>query len=636
MPLKLENVAAFDVETRGVDDYRHALQPYRLRSEKAELTSSALAWVQDGKLKTTATRDPDAQHHRKMLEWAIENNITLVGWNMAFDAAWLCAQGLSDLVMQAKWLDAMLLWQHLEREPEYEMGAAKRRKWSLKAAVARYFPEYANYEEGIDFDDMSEEMVRKRLRYNRMDVAFTLKLSKIFYDQLEEQNPQQLRNALIEAAAIAPVAERTCNGLVVDVNAAHDLAHELEVSRVETLEKLIEMHAEGGFEGAVTPKVLASPKQLAELVFTEWGLPVLKRTDKGAPSTDKESLYMLGALDEKAPLIQQYREAQGNKKKFVDNVLESVRYNGDGRTRPNMRIYGTYTGRATFSSSQDKNKNKVQTGFAIHQMKNAPEFRRLITAPPGFVVVEWDAASQEYRWMAIESGDETMLSLCLPGEDPHSFMGARIGHEDYHWLIEHKDSDKNAKKMRKAGKVGNLSCQYRIGYKTLRVRANVNHGMPIDDKESKVIHTTYHSTYTGVKKYWNRQIRKCKERGYAETLAGRRVQLKGQWTHSQMGWKLESTAVNFPIQGIGADQKYLAIKLLKNVLPQVGGHFYFELHDGLYAILPEKTAMRDGLKIRNMLSNMPYQKAWGFTPPVPLPWDMKIGPNWGDMKEVSD
>lgn len=955
MPFQSEKYAAFDVETRGIHDTRHALQPYRLRRREAEITSSALAWVQDGALKTSAIRYPAACHHRDMLEWAIREDITLVGWNMSFDAAWLCAQGLSDLVMQAKWLDGMLLWQHLEREPEYEMAATKRRSWSLKAAVAEYFPEHASYEEGIDFDDMSEEMVRKRLRYNRMDVAFTLKLAQIFYNKLEAQSRQQLRNALIEADAIAPVAVRTCEGLLVDTTAASDLAETLEETRLEALAKLNDLHRADGREDYITPAVLASPKQLSELVFDTWGLPVMKRTDKGAPSTDKESLYMLGALDERAPLIQEHREAQGNRKKFVTNILNSVEYNGDGRTRPNMRIYGTYTGRATFTSSQDKNKAKVQTGFAIHQMKNAPEFRRLITAPPGYVVVEWDAASQEYRWMAIESGDEVMLSLCMPGEDPHSFMGARIGHEDYHWLMEHKDSDSDAKKMRKAGKVGNLSClagdteiltaegvkpillvrpddrvwdghdfvshggvvfngyrevitysgltatpdhkvlcrgewvsfgfaaargwaidsagwevgnsrrgdsqarqpskdslplrvrngkvrdtamagkrskhtmqgvceqsdsrktrasgcvlegnlaatetskqhdvslrqprgrvvqelrstrsgvpvrvregsgglhtnhnaerqlcwaghrsegqqralrawesttgyserqsaehatnehgaverslntcsrvageavcthhhnavrstrsdrrrdtgagvegsgreakgveatkrkvavydilncgprnqfganglivhncQYRIGYKTLRIRANVNHGMPIDDKEAKVIHRTYHSTYTGVQRYWNRQIRKCKERGYAETLAGRRVQLKGQWTHRQMGWKLESTAVNFPIQGIGADQKYLAIKLLKNVLPQVGGHFYFELHDGLYAILPEKTAMRDGLKIRHMLSNMPYQKAWGFTPPIPLPWDMKIGTNWGDMKEVSE
>lgn len=626
MTFPIHSMMAFDVETKGVFDSRHALQPFRLRTGEAKLTSSAVAWVEDGALKASATANPTRSYHERMLRHAIDNGLTLVGWNMAFDAAWLCAQGLSELVIQAKWLDAMLLWQHLEREPEYFASREKKRPWKLKEAVAEYWPKFAGYGEDIDFQSDDPAVVKKRLNYNKMDVGFTLKLAQIFWNRLEEEGKYRLRNALIEADTIPLVADRTVQGLNVNVQAAHELDEVLVNRRKEILETLEESGA--------TAKILASPQQLAQLMYEDWGLPVLKKTPKGAPSTDKEAMYMLAAEDDRAPLVQEFREAHLNRKKFVTNVLESVEYNGDGKTRPNMRIFGTYTGRATFASAQGKNKDKVQTGFALHQMKGAPEFRNLVDAPPGFVIVEWDAASQEYRWMGTESGDETMLSLCLPGEDPHSFMGAQIAHVDYRWLQANKDTDKDAKKARKGGKVGNLSCQYRIGYRTLRVRANVNHGLPINDKEAKVIHRTYHGTYKGVEQYWRRQIRKCRRLGYAETLAGRRIQLKGQWTHRQEGWKLESTAVNYPIQGVGADQKYLAMKLLKNVLPQIGGHFYFELHDGLYAILPEKTAMRDGLRVREMLTNLPYKKAWGFTPPVPMPWDMKIGKTWGSLREV--
>lgn len=750
MTFPIDLMMAFDVETKGTHDSRHALQPYRLRTGEAKLTSSAIAWVEDGKLRTSATQNPTRSYHEKMLRHAIDKGITLVGWNMAFDAAWLCAQGLTDLVIQAKWLDAMLLWQHLEREPEYFASKDKKRPWKLKEAVAQYWPQFARYGEDIDFQSEEPAVVNKRLNYNKMDVGFTLKLAQIFYNRLEEEGPYRLRNALIEADTIPLVADRTVQGLTVNVEAAHELDEVLVTRRKELLEELEKSGA--------TQKILASPQQLAKLMYDDWDLPVLKKTPKGAPSTDKEAMYMLAANDDRAPMVQEFREAHLNRKKFVTNVLESVEYNGDGKTRPIMRVFGTYTGRAVFSSAQGRNKDKVQTGFALHQMKSAPEFRNLVEAPPGYVIVEWDAASQEYRWMGTESGDETMLDLCLPGEDPHAFMGSRISHQDYRWIQANKDTDTDAYKARKAGKVGNLSCcvadteiltdngakaiqdvttgdlvwdghefvphdgvvyngykkvvtyygltattdhlvmckgewahfgraaghglsideagaqqrrkrslahytskgdvydilncgprnqfganglivhncQYRIGYQTLRVRANVNHGMPIDNKEARVIHNTYHSTYKGVEQFWLRQIRKCRRLGYAETLAGRRVQLKGQWSHRQEGWKLESTAVNFPIQGVGADQKYLAMKLLKNVLPQIGGHFYFELHDGLYAILPEKTAMHDGIRVRNMLSNMPYKKAWGFEPPVPMPWDMKIGPTWGTLKEVQD
>lgn len=237
--------------------------------------------------------------------------------------------------------------------------------------------------------------------------------------------------------------------------------------------------------------------------------------------------------------------------------------------------------------------------------------------------------------MAIESEDTTMLTLCEPGQDPHAYMGAEISHRDYFELtVLSKGGDAEGKNIRQMGKVGNLSCQYRIGAKKLWVTANVQFGMPIGMEDAQHILDTYHRTYPGVQQYWQRQIAKCRRSGYAETLAGRRVQLKGSWINRQTAWQLESSAVNFPIQGIGADQKYLAIKVLQNYLSQYGGRFYFELHDGLYAIIPERKAEQAARAIRRALSNLPYQKAWGFTPPIPLPWDLKMGANWGEMTEV--
>jgi DNA polymerase I-like protein with 3'-5' exonuclease and polymerase domains len=106
------------------------------------------------------------------------------------------------------------------------------------------------------------------------------------------------------------------------------------------------------------------------------------------------------------------------------------------------------------------------------------------------------------------------------------------------------------------------------------------------------------------------------------------------WMDRRMRWALESTAVNFPIQGIGADQKYLAIKVLRNYLNRYGGRFFFELHDGLYAVLPAKVAEEAGRTIQAALNKLPYKRAWGFEPPIPLPWDLKMGPSWGEMTEI--
>jgi DNA polymerase I-like protein with 3'-5' exonuclease and polymerase domains len=97
---------------------------------------------------------------------------------------------------------------------------------------------------------------------------------------------------------------------------------------------------------------------------------------------------------------------------------------------------------------------------------------------------------------------------------------------------------------------------------------------------------------------------------------------------------LESTAINFPIQGIASDQKYLALAALKPLLTKYGGRFYFELHDGIFCVFSNKVIEKAALEGQQILNNLPYRKVWGFHPPIPLPWDAMIGPNWGDLKEV--
>jgi len=289
----------------------------------------------------------------------------------------------------------------------------------------------------------------------------------------------------------------------------------------------------------------------------------------------------------------------------------------------------------TFSSYIGKNKDKRQTGFALHQMKRDARYRNLITAPEGYTIVEWDAAGQEYRWMAIESGDETMLSLCEPGEDPHGYMGAEMSAYEYKELVKLvHEGDKEAKRTRQSGKVGNLSCQYRIGVAKLLSTARVQHGMPWDESMAQRVYTVYHRTYPGVKRYWNRQIARAKRQGYISTLAGRTITLEGNWSGSK-AWMMESAAINFPIQGVGADQKYLAIAAIGSVLKRFNGRFYFELHDGLYAVFPDKFAEKAAYAGQAVLNALPYKKAWGFDPPIPLPWDIKIGKTWGNSVELS-
>lgn len=178
------------------------------------------------------------------------------------------------------------------------------------------------------------------------------------------------------------------------------------------------------------------------------------------------------------------------------------------------------------------------------------------------------------------------------------------------------------------------NCQYRTSAKKLRVVARVQYYLPMEEAEAYHIHRTYHANYQGVQRYWARQIARGKRDGYIETLGGRRVLLEGPWTGNKK-WALESTAINFPIQGVGADQKYLAIACTRDYVHSQGGRLFFELHDGLYFLLPDHRVADAVPRIQKILNNLPYKRAWGFTPPVQLPWDVKIGKSWGTLVEQS-
>lgn len=620
---------SFDVETSG-ELPEYALQPVRVLQGKSWITTFAYCYSNDGKKVITEGKiRPTRDDLEAMLDFIIATKRHVVGWNIGFDVAWLIAYGLQDKVNQIKWYDAMLFWRHLEIRPGYlneEGEYSEKQSFRLKDdAMPKFFPQYAGYEQDVDYHATDEESLNKLYNYNKCDVGFTLRIAEIVFNQL---SPEQQMAARIEAECIPMVAYASyIQGLTVDREAVEKLDRDLLETSTTTLERLEALGA--------TSKVLSSPKQLAKLLFEDWGMTPLKISKTtGAPSTDKESLYEISYDDPRAKIVRDYREAVGNRKKFATTVLDSMNYWGEDITRPSAIVFGTYSGRMTYASAQGRNKDKRQTGFAIHQMKRGKEFRKIIKAPDGYVIGEFDAAGQEFRLMACASEDETMLALCQPGEDPHGFMGSKIGGVDYRELIDKvAHGDKQYKDMRQLGKVANLSLQYRTSAPKLRSVARVQYQMPMELPDAKTIRETYLRTYPGVPLYWKQQVAKSKQLGYVETFAGRRVQLGHRWTQDN-SWSLESTAINYRIQGSGADMKYLAIMALKPFLQANDCHFYFELHDGLYLLLPEGKEIILGKQIQQILNALNYQKAWGWTPLCPLTWDCKLGKDWGSLKET--
>ena len=614
----LSRIIAVDIETIG-EKPEYALQAYRYDGEQTRIRAISYAWVDetDG-LKTHSILDPTAEDMWAFFE--LYKDRMWVGWNVCFDVSWFLAAGL-DIVSNLKWLDAMLLWRHVVVEPESDEVKGKKKSYALKAAMKEFYPEYADFKDFEDFQTTDPEKLKLLLNRNRMDAAFTLKLADRFWSMLTNE---QRTTALIESACIPMVAETFNTGLRIDVVEAEKLQAELTETSDDIYESMVLNNPE------IADIDLGSPKQLSSLLYDQWGLTVTKQTEKGANSTDKEALTDLADLDPRASQLRDYREAVNTRVKFVDSPLKSQLYNGDGYTRPQAKIFGTYTGRVTYYSKQGRGKNELPTGIAIHQWPRDKRFRKLICPPVGYTLLEFDFAGQEFRWMAVASRDETMLSLCAEGEDAHAFMGGSIAGVDYRWIQESAGKDPEAKKFRNLGKFCNLSYQYRIGAKSATIKAKTQYGLKLDENYIASTLKIYKQTYTKVPQYWRDQIQIGNNQGYVSTFAGRRVQLTGAYN-----WQRESTCINYPIQGSGADQKYLALAIAKNHIGKYDAHFYKDLHDGLFFICPNAKAEGMAHEFRQILSNLPYKQAWGRSFPIRFPVDAKMSSkSWGDLEEL--
>jgi DNA polymerase I-like protein with 3'-5' exonuclease and polymerase domains len=304
--------------------------------------------------------NPDVAMMRCFLEQMRDEDRTVFGWHTTFDLSVLLAYGLDErLVRSIRWMDGMLLWRHVEIEPEYD-ESTPRKPYGLKAYVTEFIPEHAGYEEEIDFHDPDPAARAKLHEYNIKDNVFTLRACKRLWMALE---PRQQQAALLEADCLPMVASANLRGLLVDTIASADVGLKLEAQADKELAALAPY--------GVTEEIVRSPKKLANLMFGEggWGLTPLKfgkpdrMTGAKTASTDKETLHELSFIDPRAKQLRSYREALNQKTKFSDGLIKSVSYCQDGgRSHPLAKVFGTYSGRFTYSSKQTTKKKGASDG----------------------------------------------------------------------------------------------------------------------------------------------------------------------------------------------------------------------------------------------------------------------------------
>ena len=606
---------ALDIETAPAYGYHqaYALQPWRVMEGTAQITCVALG-RSNGQSKLVTEGYGELLRQR-------EGKPTTT-WNGVFDVAFLIANGHYEEVNRIPWYDAMLLWKW------HENGVLKERmpKWSLSDGAKRWLKDWPHLSAFLEMKK-SEQQAGVNDAYwqtrGKLDAVVTAMIAKKIWAQLSEK---KRRAASIEMQCIVPLARSWVMGVPMNLDAIEDAAPHI-VSEMREIEERL----------GVSGEVLASTKQLQNQLFNVWGLdPIdgMVSEKTGQPSTDKKHLTYLAEKDNRVLEILRYRELSVRHSKFMESPRKAAEYLGSNVVHPSPKLFSTLTGRMTYSSKTDK---KYQTGVALHQWQRNQQVRALIQPPPGYVLVEFDASGQEDRLMGLISQDPMLLKVFRDDMDIHCYTAASITGRGYDELMQLKaEGDPwlvGDNGMRQAGKVTNHSNKYRIGAAKMRITAKVQYGMDITTEEAKRWQSGFKRSFPGVPRYWTRAIQTAQRLGYAETIAGRTfLTPESFFNNKKDSWSTQSSSINFPIQGSGADMKELAIATLHRKYPEL--LFAFDLHDGLFFYVKQGTPVQLLHDVQHTLDNLDYESAWGMTPSIPMTWDGEFGPDWGHMTKL--
>lgn len=610
--------AGFDIETAGAEE-GFALQPWRLREGSAQITLAA-AYCQ-GKRKVI-----DVLPWSSLVAELRQLGKPVALWNGIFDLAWLYAADID--ISGIKWIDAMHLWKFLDNSQSGPMF------WTLKAAAKKFLGEWESQEEFLSLkeEELPDPSDPYWLTRVTLDAEATALIAEIVWDQLTSQ---QQRLAQIQSLSLPTIAASWVNGVHVDVQKIKDARPGIIKEMIE-LEKELGLYVELPDNMYVPSVVLRSPTKMRSLLYGYYGLTCTRFTEKGAQSTDKAALTYLSDEDDRVQTILKWRELNTILSKFIEGPIACCEYLGSNVTHAAPKMFSTYTGRMTYSSKSKKNR----IGIPLHQTPRKKEIRSYIVAPEGYYIFEADAKGQEARGMATMSRDPEMIRLFNsepPYDDIHSLMGAKIGHMGFEEFIQRKLAKDPAivdgNGLRPCGKMVVLSSAYRSGVATRRRVARVQYGLDITIEESDSWGAAYTSLFKGVEKYWGSAPKLARIKKYAETPAGRRYGLT-RWHDLQ--WGTSSSAINFPIQGMGADQRDVAIAVTVLTYPELWDKFYLDLHDGMYFLVPRTSRLSYLQHIMGTLDSIDYSKYWGVDLPVPYVWEGSFGPDWGHKIDVPE
>ncbi|MDC1189744.1 DNA polymerase I [Gammaproteobacteria bacterium] len=516
-----------------------------------------------------------------------KNKHKAVGQNLKFDIPILARHGITLDTFHA---DTMLM-SYVLNSTATRHGMDKLAEFYLNYTTVKYKEVTGTASKQINFSAVEIEVASN---YAAEDADITLRLFNKLEDLLKDKPTQLKLLNDIEYPLVHVLSKIEQNGAKIDKDKLAEHSKELS-------EKIADLSAQA-FVISGEEFNLDSPKQLLEILYEKLKLPILKKTPKGQPSTNEETLQRLSEEYELPGIILQYRTLAKLKSTYTDSLIK-IENPLTKRIHTSYQQAVTSTGRL---SSTEPNLQNIPIRTA-----EGRRIREAFVPEKGNVLISADYSQIELRIMAHLSKDKNLTHAFNNNLDIHSATAAEV----FGVNLEDVTQD-----QRRSAKAINFGLMYGMS------AFGLTRQLDIPRAEAQKYLDTYFERYTGVKDYIANTKAQAKEDMFVETIMGRRLYLKeinaGNGLRRQAA---ERAAINAPLQGSAADIIKMAMidiqDFLEKEMPKV--KVIMQVHDELIFEAPKENA-------EEVLSTMKGMMEKAVKLDIPLIADAAIGDNWNE------
>jgi DNA polymerase-1 len=574
------DLTALDTETTSLDAFAARLVGISLSVTPAEACYIPLAHAGPG----VVDQLPADQVLAKLTPWLTAVNCKKVLQNAKYDQHVFANHGIA-LAGVAD--DTMLQSYVIESDKGHDLGQLASRHLGL--ATIAYEDLCGKGARQIPFAQVD---IERAAVYAAEDADITLRVHHVLHPQFADQPGLSRIYHEIEIPVRSVIWQIERNGVLIDSDLLARLSHDMG-------QKIMALEAQA-YELAGQPFNLASPKQLAEILFTQQGLPVKKKTPSGGPSTDEEVLSEL-ALDYPLPkLLLEHRSLSKLKGTYTDKLPRMVNPQ-TGRVHTHFSQASVVTGRL---ASSEPNLQNIPV-----RSEEGRRIRTAFIAPPGSRIVSADYSQIELRIMAHLSGDQRLLDAFAQGEDVHRATAGEI------FGVTPLEVTADQRRVAKSINFGLIYGMSAFG---------LARQLGLERSAAQTYIERYFNRYPGVARYMEEARETARQKGYVETAFGRRLwfpEIRSSNGNRRQG--AERAAINAPMQGTAADLIKLAMIAVQEWLSRsmLKTRLILQVHDELVLEVPDAELDEIRTHLPRLMGHVAKLK-------VPLIVEVGVGANW--------